>query len=233
MKQEELNIIFEDEDILVCIKPQGVPSQSDKTGDFDMVNQLKNFLFRKSPSQGEPYVGLIHRLDRPVGGIMVFAKNKEAAKILSESIRNRDMTKRYLAVLNYNKEPVKKEEQLLTDYMIKDGRTNLSKITNAQDKNGKKAQLTYRIREIKEEYSLAEILLLTGRHHQIRLQMAAHLGGIVGDTKYNPLYQEKKGWNKMGLYAYELTLIHPKTKKRMSFQSIPKEEPFDLFFPEK
>ena len=230
MKQVEINIIFEDNDVIVCEKPSGIPSQSDKTGDYDMVNRLKNYLFEKDPKKGEPYIGLIHRLDRPVGGIMVFAKTPLAAKRLSESVRGNDMKKRYLAVLNYDgtKELINKPKQLV-DYLEKDARTNCSRITTAQDKNAKKAELFYQIKEVKEGCSLVEVELKTGRHHQIRLQMATHLGGIWGDTKYNPLFQDKTGFSRMGLYAYQLEFTHPITKRKVKFTLLPEGEPFDLF----
>ncbi|MFA9463560.1 MAG: RluA family pseudouridine synthase [Velocimicrobium sp.] len=230
MKIEDMKLLFEDADILVCEKPAGVPSQSDKTGDYDMVNKLKNYLFEKEPKNGEPYIGLVHRLDRPVGGVMVFAKTPLAARRLSESIRSKDMIKRYLAVLNFDAgNECAKEPKRLCDYLIKDARMNCSHITNAKDKNAKKAELFYQIREVRNGLSLAEIELLTGRHHQIRVQMAENLGGVWGDTKYNSLFKEKKGFYRMGLYAYELSFTHPVKKKKMCFTSYPSGEPFDFF----
>lgn len=230
MKEIEINVLFEDSEMIVCEKPSGISSQSDKTGDYDMVNRLKNYLFQKAPAGGEPYIGLIHRLDRPVGGIMVFAKTSFAARKLSESIRSGDMRKWYLAVLNYDGTgELGKEPKLLTDYLAKDGRSNCSRITGEKDKNGKKAELYYQIKEVKEGCSLAEIRLLTGRHHQIRLQMAAHLGGIWGDTKYNSLFQEKSGFFRMGLFAYRLEVTHPRSGKKLAFTLLPHGEPFDLF----
>ena len=230
MKQVELNILFEDNDIIVCEKPSGIPSQSDKTGDYDMVNRLKNYLFEKDPKKGEPYIGLIHRLDRPVGGIMVFAKTPLAAKRLSESVRGNDMKKRYLTVLNYDgTKELSNEPKQLVDYLVKDARTNCSRITSQNDKNGKRAELFYQIKEVKEGCSLVEVELMTGRHHQIRLQMATHLGGIWGDTKYNPMFQDKVGFSRMGLYAYQLEFTHPITKRKVNFTLLPEGEPFHLF----
>lgn len=230
MKTVELKILFEDSDIIVCEKPSGVPSQSDKTGDYDMVNRLKNYLFEKDPKKGEPYIGLVHRLDRPVGGIMVFGKTPLATKRLCESVRSKDMMKRYLAVITYDgTNSLNKEPKLLTDYLVKDGRTNCSRITSAKDKSGKKAELFFQIKEVKEGCSLAEVELLTGRHHQIRLQMATHLGGIWGDTKYNPLFKDRRGFSSIGLYAYQLAFTHPITNRKVSFKSNPSGEPFHLF----
>lgn len=223
-------ILFEDKALIVVVKPAGVPSQSDKTGDFDMVSRLKNYIFQQNPNKGEPYIGVIHRLDRPVGGVMVFAKTQDAAKKLSTSVQNRSMKKKYLTVLNgdfsaqLHKEPMK-----LTDYLVKDGRTNCSKVTKSTDPNGKKAELYYQVKQVKDDLSLVEVELLTGRHHQIRVQMVNHLGGIWGDTKYNEAFQDKPGWSQIALYAYHLEFPHPISGKLMKFESIPNQNPFEIF----
>lgn len=227
---KELNIFFEDPHILVCEKPPGVPSQSDRSGGYDMVNRIKNYLYQHGPKTGEPYGAIVHRLDRPVGGVMVFAKNKKAAGGLSRDIQGGRVKKYYLALVRHDGEespegkPVK-----LTDYLVKDGRTNLSRVTGEGDSNGKKAELYYRVMASKDGLSLMEIELLTGRHHQIRVQMAEHFGGIYGDTKYNPLFQDKKGWNRIGLYAYCLEFAHPVTGKPMRIKHYPDAEPFTIF----
>ena len=122
-------IIYEDNDIIVVNKPVGVPSQSDRTGDMDMVSRLKNYLFAKNPQKGEPYVGIIHRLDRPVGGIMVFAKTKKAAATLSKAVQEHKLKKQYLAVVTKAfPEKLGKEAELLTDYLLKDAKTNTSRL---------------------------------------------------------------------------------------------------------
>ena len=182
----KLQILYEDMYILVCIKPSGVPSQSDKTADFDMVNRLKNYLYEKGDCKGQPYIGVVHRLDRPVAGVMVFAKTPFAAGELSKQIQRKEFCKKYFAVITADlSEKMGQEKQLLTDYLVKNGRTNLSSITTEKDKNGKKAQLYYTVKSVINNLSLVEVELLTGRHHQIRVQMKANLGGILGDTKYN------------------------------------------------
>lgn len=230
MINDKLNILFEDEHILVCEKPVGVPSQSDKTGDMDMVNRLKNYLYEKDWNKTNPYISVIHRLDRPVGGIMVFAKSPLAAKNLSEQIQKKEMNKKYLAVLTADlTKELGREKELVIDYLVKDGRTNLSRISSEKDKNAKKAQLYYKVLRVREELSLVEIELITGRHHQIRVQMSNHGTGLWGDTKYNPLFQQQKGWINLALFAYHLEFLHPKTKKIMKFELLPSGEPFDQF----
>lgn len=223
----KLTIYYEDEEILVCEKPAGTPSQSDKTGDYDMVSIIKNYLYEKNRKGGEPYTAVVHRLDRPVGGIMVFAKTPFAAKELSKQIQNHKMKKFYLAIIHYDgRKEQQKDPVLLTDYLVKESKTNTSRVSAKEDRNAKKAELMYRILEAEEEKSLVEVELLTGRHHQIRVQMAEHLGPIVGDTKYNPAYKETASWNNIGLYAYRLIFRHPKNKKLMKFENLPQEEPF-------
>ncbi|ROR23643.1 23S rRNA pseudouridine1911/1915/1917 synthase [Mobilisporobacter senegalensis] len=234
-----INILYEDNEIIVCEKPPGMPAQSDKSSDFDMVNYLKNYIFEKGGNP--PYIGLIHRLDRPVGGIMVFAKTPHMAKTLSEQIRLKKITKKYLAVSTSDmSNELDNKKRLLTDYIAKDGRTNLSKITSQTDKNGKKAELYYKVLDvIKEEIdedtklSLIEIELLTGRHHQIRLQMSAHGNPLWGDTKYNPAFSDvlnnTRKWTDIALFAYQLEFSHPKSKEKMKFEIRPKAKPFINF----
>ncbi len=256
--KKEIPIIYEDQEILVCEKPPGIPSQSDKSGDYDMVNYLKNYIYRQNPKGGQPYIGVVHRLDRPVGGVMVFAKHAQAAGRLSESIRTGAMKKRYYVVLNFDGTHKTADEWVqLTDYLAKDARTNLSCVVemNVEEtgrdavslgkrapgihasgsagngkQDAKRAELLYQVKAVKDGLSLVEVELLTGRHHQIRVQMAAHLGGIWGDTKYNSEFQTKKGWYEMGLYSHYLEFPHPKTGKLVSFEQTPKTEPFTNFF---
>lgn len=226
----EVPILHEDEQIIVCVKPAGVPSQSDKTSDYDMVNYLKNYIFESGEGKQEPYIGIVHRLDRPVEGIIVFAKTKQAASFLSTQIQKKQMQKKYLAVLTKAfPEKLGMEKELLKDYIVKNGKTNLSAITTKNHPNGKEALLYYQIKKVRDELSLAEIELLTGRHHQIRVQLKEHLAGIWGDSKYNGEHAQEGKWKQIGLVSYSLEFIHPKTKKKMLFKYIPEREPF-LFF---
>lgn len=225
----EPKILLEDKDIIVCRKPAGVPVQSDKTLDYDLVNQLKNYLHEKE-DQKNPYIGLVHRLDRPVGGVMVFAKTPQAAKELSRQIQERQMEKTYLCVVQKDLSgQVGKEEVYLEDYLRKDGRTNTSTIVPKTDKAGKCAKLYYRVLEVVDGKSLVEVKLLTGRHHQIRVQMAAHVGGLVGDTKYNPLATREEGRKGVALYSNSLRFQHPRTKKPIYVTDVPKGDFWGCF----
>lgn len=226
----KLNILHEDSDLIVCEKPAGVPSQSDRSMAVDMVSQIKNYLFQ-STGESNAYVGIVHRLDRPVGGIMVFAKTKQAAADLSRQLQTHEMNKRYYAIVS-DVLPLSKNEEsiLLRDYLVRDGKTNLSAVTKADVKDAKEAKLEYRVVEHveveNEKCSLIDVNLLTGRHHQIRVQTAAHLGGIWGDTKYNEKFKNRRGWTKIALYSYYLTFKHPRLKKTVEFTCKPKEFPF-------
>lgn len=233
-------ILFEDHHIIICIKPQGIPSQSDKTLSEDMISLLKNYLSSHSKDRKTPELYVVHRLDRPVGGVMVYAKSSFAAKELSRQIQEKTVKKSYLAVVCQNlSEELFKGKTVLTDYLIKDGRTNLSKLSSPTNKNSKKAQLSYAVLSVNTSgpipLSLLEIELFTGRHHQIRVQLACHKGGIYGDTKYNPLFQPPnvplKSWFQTALFSHALELDHPITKERLRFQKLPENEIF-LQFPE-
>lgn len=229
----ELSILYEDQAIIVCEKPENVPSQSDKTNDLDMVNWIKNVLYERE-NKTNPYVGLIHRLDRPVGGIMVFGKTPQATKELNKQLQQQDIHKKYYAVVT-SKVEQKQEPVLLEHYLVKDGRTNTSKVVSKGVANAKLARLLYEVKgtcqtESGQEVTLLEVTLLTGRHHQIRVQLAKEFGGIWGDTKYNPLFQQKRGYNPIALFSYSLEFQHPVTKKKLTYTIEPKKEPFTLFF---
>lgn len=234
----DINILFEDQHIIVCEKPVGVPSQSDKTSDYDMINRLKNYIFEKEANGKQPYIGIVHRLDRPVGGIMVFAKTAFALKQLNNQITSHKVEKKYYAVVTKDLSDKKNDTITLIDYLEKDGRTNLSKVVNQNNKNSKKAELKFKVLDTIEDtvsgldykLSLIEVDLITGRHHQIRVQMA-HAGACLwGDTKYNEKFKDKKGWHQIALFAHSLSFEHPKSGKKMSFDLNPKSEPF-LQFP--
>lgn len=224
----DVRIIYEDQEIIVVIKPAGMPSQSDRSMTMDMVSYLKNYLV---PSvSGEPYIGVIHRLDRPVGGVMVYAKTPQAAKILSGQLQKKQIGKKYMAVLT-GKLP--NEEGTLKDWIETDKRTNVSKIVSKPSKAAKEAALNYRVIGTAEHegqvYSLTDIELITGRHHQIRVQTAGAGAGIYGDTKYNPAFQGKKGWFDLGLFSYYLAFKHPKTGRPLTFKEKPSGGAFEWF----
>ena len=232
----EIQILYEDKDLIVCVKPSGVPSQSDKTSDYDMVNRLKNYIFENSDCNGEPYIGLVHRLDRPVGGVMVFAKNERALKSLNEQIRTGKMKKRYLAVSDAHNIVQDDQWHNLKDYMLKDAKTNTSSIVDKSNKNAKLSELNYKIieqvKDANNVYSLIEVELLTGRHHQIRVQLSNKNMALWGDTKYNKDFQKRNPhlkWANIALFAYRLEFLHPSTNKKMVFENKPSEDIFSQF----
>lgn len=228
-----LDIIFEDAAILVVRKPSGIESQSGKSLSMDMVSLIKNELTFRQRKAGkklqEPYVGIIHRLDRPVSGVMVYAKTPFAAAELSRQVQTHQMKKKYYALLCQM--PAQKEG-VLTDYLIQDKKNNISLVAAENEqrrKDAKKAVLQYQIvenasfygfdfidRVEREQLCLADVTLITGRHHQIRVQFS-HIGcPIWGDTKYNPDWNGKKSMGQIGLCAYQLTFLHPITKQQMT-----------------
>jgi len=226
----KVEILYEDEDIIVCVKPYGMPVQSDKSRDTDLVSYLKNYIFEKEDMEEEPYLAMVHRLDRPVGGVMVFAKNQEAAANLSDQIQDGTMIKFYQAVVT-GKLP--EEAGVLEDYLVKDGKTNTSKVVKKGTKGAKKAELEYEVLDMFETDSgiLSYVLigLITGRHHQIRVQLASRGAGIYGDTKYNPLFRKtKKQYQQIALYAARLEFDHPATGKHMVFKAEPEGDAFEV-----
>ena len=214
---EKLNVIYEDNHIIVVEKPVNIPSQGDKTGDIDMLSMIKDYLKEKYQKPGNVYLGLVHRLDRPVGGVMVFAKTSKAAARLSEQVRENHLQKTYLAVVNGKMEQPK---ALLEDYLLKNERNNMSKAVPEGTKDSKRASLDYEVLKYEEEINLSvlKIHLHTGRHHQIRVQLSSRNHSIYGDQKYGGRGHGKQ----IALWAYELTIFHPITKEPMTFRSIPK-----------
>lgn len=249
LRSNKPEILFEDNHIIVCVKPAGTPAQPDRTGAFDLTSQLLNHLAESSKNsagakggnarnQQPPYLAVVHRLDRPVGGVMVFAKTKQAAAGLSRQVQEHQMTKRYFCVLTgWQGEMTKEEDENAAqlwnpqvDYMVVDKRTNLSQVATAGAKDAQKAELRWRALETKEEAGcLVEVELLTGRHHQIRLQMTQVAEGLWGDTKYNPAFAGKKGWFDLALFSHELAFTHPITGKKMHFEAVPEGSVFGQF----
>ena len=227
----KLNIIYEDEHLLVLYKPAGVPVQSARVGAKDCESLLKNYLadtFRNRGGGREPYLAVIHRLDQPVEGLLVFAKTPAAAKDLNRQLTSSRFGKYYRAVVNGIPEL---PEGTLEDYMVKDGRTNTSRICTKETHGAKLARLHYRTEKICEDSkpvtSLVKIKLDTGRHHQIRVQMA-HLGcPLAGDRKYGQISADRPGTGNLirknnnaplKLCAYRLEFKHPANGKEMTFE---------------
>lgn len=213
---QNLKVIYEDNHIIVVEKIPNVPSQADKTGDIDMLTLVKNYIKEKYQKPGNVYVGLVHRLDRPVGGIMVFAKTSKAASRLSNQVREKVFKKKYLAVVDGR---FAEKEGSLEDYLYKDERNNMSRVVGAGKKNAKLAKLDYRVLKYNEvkDLSLVEVDLHTGRHHQIRVQLSHFGHSIFGDQKYGTRGQGKQ----IALWAYQLTIEHPTTKEKLTFEDYP------------
>ena len=216
---QKLNVIYEDNHIIVVEKPVNIPSQGDKTGDIDMLEIIKKYLKEKYNKPGDVYLGLVHRLDRPVGGVMVFAKTSKAASRLSEQVRVKDFEKKYLVIVDGKME---RQKATLEDYLLKNERLNMSKVVSEGTKNAKKAILDYEVLKYNEEINLSvlKINLHTGRHHQIRVQLSSRNHSICGDQKYGTRGRGKQ----ISLWAYELSILHPISKERMTFKVLPKLE---------
>ena len=216
-----MNVIYEDNHILVLEKPVNVPMQEDESKDLDVIRLAKDYLKNKYNKPGNVYCGLVHRLDRPVGGVVVLAKTSKAASRLSDSVRTHKMTKKYCAVV-VGKLP---KEKILIDYLIKDEKTNTSRITS--EKLGKYSELTYKVLQSKDNQSLIQIDLKTGRSHQIRVQFASRQCPLFGDQRYN---KDAKVGQQLALWATELSFPHPTTQEVLTFKSeLPNTEPWKQF----
>lgn len=215
---EKLKVLYEDNHIIVVVKPVNIPSQGDKTGDVDMLTIIKEYIKEKYNKPGNVYLGLVHRLDRPVGGVMVFAKTSKAAARLSEQVRNKELKKQYLVIVN-GKLPEKKG--MLEDYLLKNEKNNMSKVVNKDTKNAKLAVLEYEVLKYDKDLNLSvlKVNLHTGRHHQIRVQLSSRNHSIYGDQKYGGRGHGKQ----ICLWAYKLTIKHPITKEEMEFKELPKK----------
>jgi 23S rRNA pseudouridine1911/1915/1917 synthase len=198
-------------------KPVNVLRQGDSTGDVSLLDMVKTYIKEKYNKPGNVYVGLVHRLDRPTGGVMVYAKTSKAAARLTEGLQTGDFEKKYLAVLCGTPDSLRGK---LCNYLRKNTVNNLVYICTPSEEGAKYAELDYRVVESKGKYSLVEVLLHTGRTHQIRVQMAGISHPIYGDMRYGgPLAQK----GKLALWAYSLSFLHPITKERLKFIAYPPE----------
>ena len=214
----KLNILYEDNHIIVVIKPYNVPVQADSSNDLDMLTIIKNYIKEKYNKPGNVYLGLVHRLDRPVGGIMVFARSSKAASRLSKAFNEHSITKKYMAIVHGK---VSEKEELV-DYIEKDKNGN-----SFISKNGKKAILDYELLQYNKENdcSLVSISLKTGRHHQIRVQFASRGHYLLGDQRYGVLDNKQ-----ISLFSYYLSFEHPVTHEILEFKVMPKKENYWTLF---
>lgn len=215
-----INVLYEDNSVIVVVKPAGILSQKSKDTDNSMLDMVKEYVKKKYNKPGNVYIGLVHRLDRNVSGVMVFARNSKSASRLSEEVRSHKLKKKYYAVVSGI---IKNDEGTFKDYLVKDKGFN-TRVTSKE--NGKESTLDYKVlkRDYKDNMTLVDIDLKTGRHHQIRVQFASRGYPLCGDTRYGSV----KG--NLALCAYSLTFIHPITKKEMTFKiDMPSNKFFDNF----
>lgn len=242
-------ILYEDKELIVCRKPSGIAVQNARIGAMDMESALKNYLAagetKKPNSTGSQpsYLGIVHRLDQPVEGVLVFAKTPRAAKELSRQMAANEMGKSYLAVTSGKPQCT---QGSLEDYLKKDGRANTSAVVTPGTAGAKKARLRYKLLaeapapgqapvqqqnrpDSSQSRYLLRIELETGRHHQIRVQMANAGMPLLGDHKYNPDNPGGDAGAGLALCSYRLSFRHPLTKKKMEFFVTPQGRAFDAF----
>ena len=220
-----IKVVFEDNHLLVVEKPVNILSQGDDTNDHDMVNLLKKYVKEKYNKPGNVFIGLVHRLDRPVGGVMVFAKTSKAASRLSEQVRNKTFKKTYKAVINGK---MKKDSDTLKDYLYKNKKTNMVSVVDKNHKESKDAELSYKTLDTKKGLSYVEVDLKTGRPHQIRVQFASRKHPLVGDQRYGQ--DINKVGQQIALWSSKIEITHPTTKEKMIFEcEPPKEYPWNEF----
>jgi 23S rRNA pseudouridine1911/1915/1917 synthase len=217
--KNNLNILYEDNHVIVVVKEPNVLSQGDSTKDKDLLTMVKEYIKEKYNKPGNVYLGLVHRLDRPVGGVMVFAKTSKAAERLTKQIQNHTLKKEYYAVVCGKA----KTSDHLVDKLLKDEKTNITKVDN----RGKEAILDYELVDYKDNMSLVSIDLKTGRSHQIRVQFSSRNLPLYGDQKYN---KNAKAKEQLALFSKKLTFKHPTTNEELSFElDLPNRYPFSLY----
>lgn len=224
-KAFKIKILYEDNHLLVVEKPVNIPVQKDSTNDIDLLTALKDDIKVRYNKPGNVYLGLVHRLDRPVGGAMVFAKTSKAASRLSDQVRTRGLNKTYYAVVHGE---VKEKRGRLEDYLLKDEKTNMVSVVSPDVEGAKQAVLDYEVIDTARVYTLVKINLHTGRSHQIRVQFSNIGHPLYGDQRYG------RSVNKVGqqiaLWSCGIVLKHPTTKEELSFKCNPPDlEPWNWF----
>ena len=218
-----VKVLYEDNHLIVAIKPAGVLSQSDGSNAPDMLTILKAYIKHKYQKPGEVYLGLVHRLDRPVSGVMVFARTSKAASRLSEQIRTRRVEKIYRCVVN----GVLEGEGRLENFISKDEASNTVTVSDVEKPGFKASYLDYRALASKDGMTLVEVKLGTGRSHQIRAQMAHAGHPLIGDQKYGKKDNRTKD---IALEAYKLSFEHPVKREFITFEApVPDTFPWSLF----
>ncbi|MBE9492572.1 MAG: RNA pseudouridine synthase [Bacteroidetes bacterium] len=219
------NILFEDNHIIAVNKKPGEIVQGDKTGDQPLSEKVKEFLKHKYNKPGNVFLGVVHRIDRPVGGVVLFAKTSKALTRLNELIRNRDIHKTYWAIV-YNR-PAKPEGHLI-HYLVKNQMRNISSAFKTEGKGRLKAELDYALIGESNNYYLLEVELHTGRHHQIRVQLSKTGCPVKGDLKYGAPRSNKDG--SIHLFARKIEFIHPVNKEKISITAPPPPDPLWNYF---
>ncbi len=216
-----MKILYEDNHIIVAVKPQNMPTQSDSSGDEDFLSAVREYVRVAYNKPGNVFLGLVHRLDRPVGGVMVFARTSKAAARLFDQLKDGRFQKSYYAVVN---SPID-NENTLCDYLLKNPKKNMSAVVSKNTSGAKYAELSYVKKSEIQDYSLVKINLKTGRSHQIRVQFKNIGAPLVGDKKYGGADSQN-----ICLFAHSISIDHPTKKERMTFYcEPPKNHPWNLF----
>lgn len=210
----KLNVLYEDNHIIVVEKKPNVLSQGDITGDADLLTIIKEYVKEKYKKIGNVYIGLVHRLDRPVGGIMVFARTSKAAKRLNEQIKKHEFNKSYVAILDGI---LNEKSGKLTNYLYKDEKLKKSFVVDKKHDKAKLSELNYEVVGYYKDKTIVKINLITGRHHQIRVQFSNIGYPLFGDGLYGSKNKEQ-----IRLFAYKLEFNHPTLKNKMSFKLLPR-----------
>lgn len=218
MNKEDLIVLHEDNHVIVVLKPQNIPCCPDESKDMDLLSVVKDYIKEKENKPGNVYVGLVHRLDRVTGGVMVFAKSSKAAGRLSEQMKNGDFKKTYFTVVCGE---LKSKKQILTNYLRKNAITNTVYLCTSAEKDAKLAQLDYEVVEENGLLNLVKVNLHTGRSHQIRVQFAGLNTPVFGDMRYGG---ENAVKGNIALWATLLAFTHPVTKERMVFKIEPPQD---------
>ena len=224
----EDRILYEDNHLIIVDKLPGELSQGDETGDATLADEVKTYLKEKYGKPGNVYLGIVHRLDRPTSGVMVYAKTEKALIRMNESFRTDDVRKTYWAIVDRRPE---QDSGILTHYITRDSRLNKSTAWSREVKGSKKAVLKYTLLASSQRYHLLEIEPYTGRHHQIRAQLKAIGLHIKGDLKYGAARSNPDGG--ISLHARKLSFTHPVRKERIEIIAPVPDDPLWLFFQEK